>query len=102
MERTALFPDPIDARNEIPQTPGRVQVPRPDLVFLRVQIFLAAWRSRCVLAKLVRRTVDPVARAQRGRQNQADHKRRPTSELEIFSKNVGSVRPKIRTEVLSH
>src|ERR1700757_1958199 len=51
------FPDPIqicDQRGYPESVPRRrLPVPGPVLVFLRVQVLLAAWAQRCVLAQLI-------------------------------------------------
>src|SRR5439155_26383957 len=67
---------------------------------LGVRVFLRA-RYRAILTEL-EAAVDPVARAERCREEQARLERRPPALLEIRVKNVGRIREQVRPQVLAN
>ena len=81
---------------------GLLQVPVPDLVFFRIQIFFAALIPGPVLTEFKRRAIDAIGGAERGGEYQARHEGRPATVLEVFRQNIRGVGPQVRTEILAH
>ena len=74
-----------------------------DLVFFRVEIFLAAGVARARFEQFKRRAIDAVVSAEsRGEQRNRDHKRRAAAELEILAQDIGRVRPQVGTKIFAH
>ena len=63
MERRICRANLVHPRDKPAQAIGRIDVPILDLVFFRIQIFLAAGLTRRVDAELERRAIDPVVGA---------------------------------------
>src|SRR5579863_4667968 len=92
----------IDARDEVLQAPGGFEIPTLQFVLFGVEVLFAAGLPGCALAKLERRTVDPVVCSQGGGKNEADHEGGAPSGLEELRENVGRIGPKVRAIVFAH
>src|SRR5439155_23330002 len=100
LEGWVLVPDPVDDRDQLAEAIRPVALPRAQLVLLRIKVFLRALLSSAALHQLEGRTVDAVAGAERGGQDQSRLERRPASGLEVLAENVGRVGPEVGPEEL--
>ena len=82
LERGVVTPDFVHAGDELGETVRAGQVPRPDLVFLRVCVLLGAGGAGNVLLQFEGGAVDAVVRAEGGREDQAGQERGTTPRLE--------------------
>ena len=98
LQRGIFAADLVHAGDQIFQAVRRGQIPALDFIFFGIEIFLAARLARRIFAKLERRAVNAVARAERRRENEADRECRATTGLQKLGEDVGRVRPKIRVE----
>ena len=86
----------------MPEAVRPARVPRPDLVFLGVQILFAPGFSGAVFDELEGRSINPVTGAQSGCQDQSRYEGLPAAELEVLCQYVGSVRPQAGPKELPH
>ena len=61
----------VHPADQVAQAVGAFEVPVPDLVLLRVEVFLAARLAGGALLQLEHRSVDPVVRAEPGGEQEA-------------------------------
>src|SRR5262249_15766021 len=94
--------DLVYQRDERSQASWFMQIPFLDLILFGIEIFLTAAFSRDIFIKLVRRSVDAVAGTECRRQDQSRSERGGAAALKVFVKNVGRVRPEVRTEEFAH
>ena len=90
----------VDARDHFGKAPGLIEAADANLVFLGIQVLLAAFTHRHVLAQL-EAAVDAVAGAQRRRQHEARLERRRSASLQVLVQDVGGVREEVRPHVLA-
>src|SRR5579883_2696147 len=98
MKRGVEAADAIDAGEQVAERMRRVEIPHLALIFFGVEIFFAAGLARRVFLKLKGGTVDAVARAEGGCEDQADFEGGSKAGLKERVENVGRIRPEIRTE----
>ena len=77
-----------------------VEVPRAELVLLRVEVLLGARPDGAVFEQLEGRTVDAPVGRQRGGQDRAAHEHRSAAVLELVGEDVGRVGPGVRPVVI--
>ena len=100
LERRIRVPDRVHARDQIAQALGAIEVPRPDLILLRVEILFAAGFARRILEELECRPVDPVIRAQRRGEQEPRTERGSAVVLQVLRQDVGRVRPHVGPEIV--
>ena len=102
LQRRVLAADAVEARDVVAEGLGRLQVPLPDLVLLGVEVLLAPLLPGRGDQQLEGGAVDPVARAQRGGEDEARHEGGPPAVLEVLGEDVRRVRPEVGAEELGH
>src|SRR5829696_1562831 len=65
-----LAPDTIDPSDKLAQTVRPVEIPMPDFIFLRMQVFFTPRLAGLVLAEFIGRPVNAVTGTERRRQHQ--------------------------------
>lgn len=93
VEGGILAADPVEARDQVLQAPAAVYIPTLQFVLLGVQVFFAARFPGRVLAKLKRRTVDPVVCPYGSGKNDADSEGGPAARLQKLGQDVRRIWP---------
>ena len=101
LQRCVLASDAIHECNKLAQAGRVVAVPMANLILLGVVVLLFTRCNRPAVHELEGRPIDAVARAEGGRQHQADHESRAAAVLQVFGQDVRGVGPEVGAEEIT-
>ncbi len=100
LQRRVRLPQPVDEGDIRLDVALAVPIPRLDLVFLGIEIFLLA--GECPRLAELEAAVKAVVAGKRRREHEADLKAGPAARLQIGRVDVGRVDEEVRPKVLRH